>query len=111
MDHKLSVLVQTDLDGRSVCLLVTEASQQVLSPLIRRTLAPAVTNGVDLTAADHVEAAAVDLLRWALDHDRTVRGGNPVELLTPAELPNHPPVPAPAARTRPRTTFSTHRSA
>lgn len=95
MDHKLSVLVQIDLDGAYVRLAVTgcltEANQHVLYPLIHRarTLIPPVTVSVELTAAAHVEAAAVDLLRWAIDHDETPDGASPVELLVPNGLPSH----------------------
>lgn len=101
MDHRLSVLVQVDLGGAYVRLAVTgcltEANQHVLHPLVRRarTLIPPVTVSVDLTAADHVEAIAVDLLRWAVDHDGTLDGAGvgAVELVVPEELPAHRPAP------------------
>ena len=92
VDHKLSVLVQIDLDDRGVRLVVTgcltERNHHVLHPLIRRarTLAPPVTVTVDLTRTEHVEAIAVDLLRWAIDHDTSL---GPVEILSPAPLPQH----------------------
>ncbi|MFF0904883.1 UNVERIFIED_CONTAM: hypothetical protein RF653_14515 [Kocuria sp. CPCC 205316] len=95
MDHKLSVLVQVDLDEACVRLAVTgcltEANQHVLYPLVRRarTLIPPVSASVDLTATRHVEAIAVDLLRWAMDHDESLDGSSPVELLVPDELPAH----------------------
>ncbi|MFE7630985.1 hypothetical protein [Kocuria sp. NPDC057446] len=95
MDHKLSVLVQVDLDGAYVRLVVTgcltEANQHVLYPMVRRAraLMPPVTVSVDLTAAGHVEAIAVDLLRWAIDHNETLDGVSPVELLIPNGLPAH----------------------
>ena len=97
MDHKLSVLVQVDLDGAYVRLLVTgrltEANQHALHPLIRRarTLLPPVTVSIDLTAAEHVEAIAVDLLRWTVDHDEAMDGGSPVEVLVPAVLADRAP--------------------
>lgn len=100
VNHKLSVLVQMDLDNRSVRLVVTgcvtEANQHVLYPLVRRarTLIPPVTVSVDLTTADHVEAIAVDLLRWAVDHDESAPGLSPVRVLAPAQLPDHPSAPA-----------------
>lgn len=93
VNHKLSVLVQLDLENRSVRLVVTgcvtEANQHVLHPLVRRarTLVPPVTVGVDLTCAGHVEAIAVDLLRWAVDHDEPVSGAGPVQILCPDRLP------------------------
>ena len=99
MDHKLSVLVQVDVDGRYVRLLVTgcltETNQHALYPLIRRArmLIPPVTVSIDLATAEHVEAVAVDLLRWAIDHDRTMDGVSPVELLLPDGLPDHAPAP------------------
>ena len=101
MDHKLSVLVQIDLDGAYVRLIVTgcltEANQHVLYPLVRRarTLIPPVTVSVDLAAAGHVEPNALDLLRWAIDHDDTLQGVSPVELLIPNGLPTHGPTPLP----------------
>ncbi|WP_309124960.1 hypothetical protein [Kocuria sp.] len=101
MDHTLSALVQIDLDGAYVRLLVTgcvtEASQPALYPLIRRAraLSPPVTVTVDLTvdltAAEHVEVVGVDLLRWAVDHDKSMGGAGPVKILLPDELPDHPP--------------------
>ena len=92
VDHKLSVLVQIDLDGRGVRLVVTgcltERNHHVLHPVIRRTrtLVPPVTVTVDLIATEHIEAIAVDLLRWATDHDKNLSS---VKILTPALLPEH----------------------
>ncbi|MGQ1799107.1 hypothetical protein ACT4S5_18525 [Kocuria oceani] len=42
-----------------------------------------MTVSVDLTAAEHVEVIAVDLLRWAVSQDETVPGVSPVRILTP----------------------------
>lgn len=95
MDHKLSVLVQVDLDGSYVRLTVTgcltEANQHVLHPLIHRAraLIPPVTVSVDLTAAGHLEPIAVDLLRWAVDHDDALDGASPAHVLVPDDLPGH----------------------
>ena len=106
MDHKLSVLVQIDLDGAYVRLIVTgcltEANQHVLYPLVRRarSLIPPVTVSVDLAAAGHVEPNALDLLRWAIDHDDTLQGVSPVELLIPNGLPTHEPVLLPPGTAR-----------
>ena len=109
MDHKLSVLVQVDLDGAYLRLVVTgcltEPNQHVLYPLVRRarTLIPPVTVSVDLTATRHVEAIAVDLLRWAMDHDESLDGCSPVELLVPDALPTHGDTASPPCTTwRPR---------
>jgi hypothetical protein len=103
MDHKLSVLVQVDLDGRYVRLVgtgcLTEANQHVLYPLVRRarTLVPPVTVSIDLTGAGHVEAIAVDLLRWAVDHEETMAGDGPVELLLPTRPAGHRHAPCPGS--------------
>jgi hypothetical protein len=114
MDHKLSVLVQIDLNGRYVRLLVTgcvtEANQHVLYRLVHRarTLIPPVMVTVDLTTAQHVETAAVDLLHWALDLGEMTPSTSPVEVLTGSGAPSHhrhepllrtrPPVVSPAPR-------------
>jgi len=104
MDHKLSVLIQIDLNGAYVRLVVTgcltEANQHVLHPLIRRarTLIPPVTVSVDLTDAGHLEATAVESLRWAVDHDPTLHGASPVEVVVPHDLPAHRPAPVRPAR-------------
>ena len=90
MDHRLSVLFQMDLDGRSVRLVVTgrltELNHHVLHPVIHRarTLFPPVTVTVDLTGAERIEETAVDLLRGAIDHDKSL---DPVKILTPAAVP------------------------
>ncbi|GAB2622807.1 hypothetical protein GCM10009696_30710 [Kocuria himachalensis] len=95
MHHKPSVLVQVDLDGRHVRLLVsgcvTELNHRALCPLVRRarTLVPGIAVVVDLTTAHHVEPAAVDLLRWAAEHEDAVRGTPAVDFVLPAELPGH----------------------
>ncbi|GGG70473.1 hypothetical protein GCM10011374_38780 [Kocuria dechangensis] len=100
MDHKLSVLVQIDLNGAYVRLAVTgcltEANQHALHPLLRRarTLIPPVTVSIDLTCATHIEAVAVESLRWAIDHDEAMGGSSPVELLVPNGLRDHRPAPA-----------------
>jgi hypothetical protein len=110
MDHKLSVLVQIDLHGAYVRLVVTgcvtEANQHVLHPLVARarTLIPPVTVAVDLTGAEHVEAGAVDLLSWALEHADTAAGSGSVEVLTAADLPAH------RSAHRPVTALMGHRS-
>ena len=68
MHHKPSVLVQVDLDGRHIRLVVsgcvTELNHRALCPLVRRarTLAPDIAVVLDLTTAHHVEPVAVDLL-------------------------------------------------
>ncbi|MFF0989292.1 hypothetical protein [Kocuria nitroreducens] len=95
MHHKPSVLVQVDLDGRHIRLVVsgcvTELNHRALCPLVRRarTLVPGIAVVVDLTTAHHVEPAAVDLLRWAAEHEDAVRGTPAVDFVLPAELPGH----------------------
>lgn len=95
MHHKLSVLVQVDLDGKHIRLVVTgcvtELNHRALCPLVRRarTLVPGIAVIVDITSAHHVEPAAVDLLRWAAEHEDAVRDTPPVQFVLPAELPGH----------------------
>jgi len=98
--HKLSVLVQIDLHGAYVRLVVTgcvtEANQHALHPVIARTrtLMPPVTVTVDLTGAAHVEAGAVESLRRALEQDGTVPGAGAVEVVASDQLPARRAVPA-----------------
>ncbi|GAA1757516.1 hypothetical protein [Kocuria aegyptia] len=93
VDHKLSVTVQVDLDGRTIRILatgcLTDASQRALHPLLRRarSLTPGIHVTVDLTGARHVEATGVQLLRWATHHDGA-DGWRPVEFLLPDPLPD-----------------------
>lgn len=95
MDHHAAVLVQVDHLSASVRLVVsgclTERNQQDVRPLVlrARTLIPPATVTVDLTGAGHVEAAAVELLRWTLDEDAMLGGNGPVVLLVPEPLPGH----------------------
>lgn len=108
MHHKLSVLVQVDLDGRHVRLVVTgcltEVSHRGLTPLVRRarTLVPGIAVVVDATAALHVEASAVDMMRWSTEHEDAVPGTPPVEFVLPEDLPAHDVVTRLAAWTGPR---------
>lgn len=100
MDHKLSVLIQVDVDGAYVRLVVTgcltEDNQHALYPLVRRarTLISPVAVTVDLTTAEHVEEGALDLLRWALEHDDTAPGIGPMDIVTPDQRLAHRPPPA-----------------
>lgn len=95
MDHKLSVTVQVDLDGKNVRIIatgcLTRASQRALQALIGRahTLTSGIHVTVDLTGAHHVEAAGVDLLRQALDHDGLTPHQGQTSLLVPHPLPEH----------------------
>ncbi|QCP07210.1 hypothetical protein FDF08_03725 [Micrococcus luteus] len=92
MGDKISVLSEIDLDGAYVRLIatghLTETNQQGLHPLIQqaRTLAPDGAISVDLSHAEEVESATVDLLRWAIAHnDDTGSGAGPVHILVPDE--------------------------
>lgn len=98
MKHTLSVLVQIDLDGTYIHILVTGcltvANQHALHPVIARaqTLIPAVHVKVDLDSLEHLEPAAVTLLRAALHHDHTATGLETVNITVPSGLRVHPPV-------------------
>lgn len=104
MDHKLSVLIQIDLNGAYVRLVVTgcltEANQHVLHPLIRRarTLTPSVHVEVDLTSLRHLEPTAVTLLRSAVDHDGSSAGFGRVRVSAPDGLRAHPSPRKPSSR-------------
>lgn len=88
MDHKLSVVVQVDVDGRYVHLLVTgcltERNHTGLPPLVERAraLAPGAAVDVDLTRAHHVDPGGLERLRRCLDPDDSPGPGGPVRLLT-----------------------------
>ena len=75
MHLPLSVHVRIDPNHRRVHLVttghLTETNQQTLYPLIRhaRTLTPATEVVIDLTSVNHLEGAALDLLRWEIEHD------------------------------------------
>ena len=106
MDHKLSVLVQIDLHGAYVRLVVTgrmtEANQHVLHPVVARarTLVPLAAVTVDLTCADHVDPGAVDLLHRTVEHAEVLDDRAPVEILLPDRSLDHRVVVPLAARTR-----------
>lgn len=95
MDHRLSVLVQIDLQGTSVRLVVTgrltQSNQHALHAAVTRArmLVPLAIVTVDLACAHHVETAAVDLLRWALEQSETTKATGPVKVLLPAPGPQH----------------------
>ena len=103
MDHKISVTVHVDLDGRNVRIVVTgcltEFSQRALHPLIRRarTLTPTVEVTVDLTRVRHLEPLGLDLLRQAVDQDGAGGTRSPVHLVV-AQPSRSQPVPPPGAR-------------
>ncbi|MFF0905554.1 UNVERIFIED_CONTAM: hypothetical protein RF653_17935 [Kocuria sp. CPCC 205316] len=96
MKHTMSVLVQVDLDGThvriSVTGCVTQANAHVLHPLIRRAraLTAAVHVQIDLDAVQHLEPAAVALLRAAADHGATTSGTGSVSIAVPTGPRAHP---------------------
>lgn len=99
MTDTLSVLVQLDLHGASVRLIVTgtvtETTQRAVHPLLARTctIVAGATVSVDLTGAEHVEPAAFELLQGACDHHRPEAVEGPVEILAPAAGRSGPPRP------------------
>lgn len=110
MEHKLSVLVQVDLDGTSMCLgitgCLTEATQRALHPVMRRALTanPGMQVSVDLRCAEHIEIAGVDLLRSATGNGNALPAARSVHVLLPGVLPVHcltaePRTPDPGSRT------------
>ncbi|MEX5261765.1 hypothetical protein [Kocuria sp. CPCC 205263] len=96
MKHTMSVLVQVDLDGTHVRVLVTgcvtEANQHVLHPVIER--ARALTAGVhvhvDLASVQHLEPTAVTLLRAAVDHGGVSSGSGAAGITVPTGPRTHP---------------------
>lgn len=96
MKHTMSVLVQVDLDGTHVRVLVTgcvtEANQHVLHPVIERVraLTAGVHVQVDLASVQHLEPAATALLRAAVDHGGTSSKSGAVGLTVPAGPRTHP---------------------
>lgn len=89
MEPKIAVVVQVDLDGRQVRIVVTGVvtgiNQRGLCPVIGRArrLVPGIRVVVDLSAAESVEPAAVDLLRWSAEHETPGAGAQKIEFLLP----------------------------
>ena len=87
MHPRLSVLVQIDLNGHAVALVVTGditlTNQKALPPLVARarTVFPEATITLDLSAGHLVEPLAVELLERHLTHPAP--GGPPVVLRSP----------------------------
>lgn len=108
MHPRLSVLVQIDLNGHAVTLVVTGeitlTNQKALPPLVARarTFFPEATITLDLSASHLVEPLAVELLERHLAHPAL--SGPPVVLRSPVR--SHPaaaapPTPVPAPRRGP----------
>ncbi|HST71323.1 MULTISPECIES: hypothetical protein [Kocuria] len=98
MKHTMSVLVQVDLDGTYVHILVTgcltAANQHVLHPVIgrARALTPEVHVEVDLDSVRHLEPTAVTSLRAAIDREEIFPGRGEVTIAVPSGSRAHPPV-------------------
>jgi len=103
MHPRLSVLVQIDLNGRSVRLVVTGdvtlTNQKALPPLVARarTVFPEATITLDLSASHLVEPLAVELLERHLTHPALI--GHPVLISPP--VPPDVVVPTPLPRRGP----------
>lgn len=95
MRKKLSVLVQIDLDGRRVTLVVTgsltAANQQVLPPLVARARIafPEAEVTVDLQGTHQAESSVIDILRWSLEAAQPATG--PVQITAPLVPEGHRP--------------------
>lgn len=96
MELQLCVVAETDLDGRRMHLVVsgilTTANQQLLASVITgcRALSTGASLLVDLRAAQHPEAAAMDLLAWELEHDPPASPPCPVSLILPGPMAQPP---------------------
>jgi hypothetical protein len=79
---------------------LTETNQQVLYPLIHRlrALTPDTEVLVDLTALDHLEDAALDLLCWEVEHEDTTCSPHPVRFALAEPPPPDRPFLSPACR-------------
>ncbi len=93
MKLELSVRFDVTPDEQQVRLVVTgrltESNQQLLYPSIHRayTLATATEVVIDLSAVEHLETAALDLLRWEVEHYQPIHLTQPVRFA----LPDPPP--------------------
>ncbi|MEX5257848.1 hypothetical protein [Kocuria arenosa] len=117
MHPRLSVLVQIDLDGRSVRLVVTGdvtlTNQKALPPLVARarTVLPEATITLDLSAGHLVEPLAVELLERHLTHPALT--GPPVLISPPANsspAATVSPTPLPVPRRVPASRHGPHES-
>lgn len=105
MELELSVRFDVTLDEQQVRLVVTgrltESNQQMLYPSIHRayTLATATEVVIDLSAAEHLETAALDLLCWEVEHYQPIHLTHPVRFVLPEPPPASGPPSAPGSRT------------
>ena len=99
MELQLSVVFEISADEKQVRLVasghLTETNQQVLYPMIHRAwaLSSATEVVIDLTAVEHLEAGALDLLRWEVEHHQPGHLAQPVRIT----LPELPPPSGPAS--------------
>lgn len=97
MELQLSVVVEVTSDEKQARLVasghLTETNQHMLYPLIHRARALTLQTQViiDLTAVQHFEPAALDLLRWEVALDQRQHLTKPVRF----ELPDSPPTSEP----------------
>lgn len=93
MKLELSVRFEATLDEHRVRLVVTgrvtESNQQMLYSSIHRayTLAAATEVVVDLSAVEHLESAALDLLCWEAEHYQPIHLTHPVSFVLPEPPP------------------------
>ncbi|WP_192476576.1 hypothetical protein [Arthrobacter sp. AET 35A] len=93
MTHKLNVLVRLDINRTQAIVQIngclTEANHQALFPLIRRTrslLADGLAVTVELSAAQHIDVAALHLLD-CFAADETAAGGRNITVTAPPVTP------------------------
>lgn len=88
MELQLSVVAETTPDQKQVRLVLTgrltTTNQHMLYPLIHRAHASEAEVIIDLTAVDHLETAALDLLRWDIEHHETTHPVRAVRFVPPA---------------------------
>jgi len=98
VELQLSVVFEVTADEKQVRLVatghLTETNQQVLYPMIHRAwgLTSATEVVIDLTAVEHLEGGALDLLCWEVEHHQPGHLTQPVHLVLPVPPPaNEPP--------------------
>jgi ABC-type transporter Mla MlaB component len=97
VELQLSVVFEVTADEKQVRLVttghLTVTNQQVLYPMIHRARALTSTTEVivDLSAIEHFEAGALDLLSWEIDHNGPNHPAQTVRFI----LPESPPVSGP----------------
>jgi hypothetical protein len=98
VELQLSVVFEVTADEKQVRLVttghLTTTNQQVLYPMIHRARALTSTTEVivDLSAIEHLEPGALDLLSWEIDQDGPDHPAQTVRVI----LPELPPVSGPS---------------